>query len=101
MRDWIISLESMLDHKLRKWKKDDKMENGEVVQLRYQFEQTHILIEIFWHDKQEIVQLQYLGPRSRYSFLWHGLDERTFDRVMDRVGNLAQTTMFPPLEPKG
>ena len=99
MRDWVSSLEGVIDNKLRKWKKD-KIENGEVVQIIWQFEQTHIIIDIFWHDKEETVHLQYFGPRAKHSFTWHQLNDATFNKVMDRVGNLAQMTMYPPIAHK-
>ena len=99
MREWIASLESVIDNKLQqKWKKESRIENGEVVQIEWQFEQTHILMDIFWHDKEEMVHMQYFGPRARHSFTWHGLSDHTFNKIMDRVGNLAQLTMYPLIE---
>lgn len=99
MRDWVCSLEEVLDKKLKKWKKENKIENGEAVHLRWQYEQTHVQIDIFWEDKKETVSLKYLSPRANHDFLWHGLDEKTLNKVMDRVGNLAQITMHPPIDP--
>lgn len=99
MREWVSSLEEIVDNKLRKWRKSHTIENGEVVQLRWQFEQSHIQIDVFWPDKKEGIILQYLSPRTNHSYYWHGLDDRTFNKVMDRVGNLAQVTMHPPIEP--
>ncbi len=98
MRDWIISLEAVIDNKLKLWKKESRIENGEVVQVEWQFEQTHIILDIFWHDGEESVNLQYLGPRAKHHFTWHGLNDKTFNKIMDRVGNLAQITMHPPLD---
>jgi hypothetical protein len=97
MRNWVSSLESVIDNKLRKWRKENKIENGEVVQLRWQFEQSHIHLDIFWHDKAEIAHLQFFSPRTDHSFRWHDLNDVTFNRIMDRVGNLAQITMHPPV----
>lgn len=99
MREWVASLESVVDNKLRAWKKESRIENGEVVQVEWQFEQTHIIADIFWHDHEETVSLQYFCPRARYGFTWHGLNDKTFNKVMDRVGNLAQVTMHPPIDP--
>lgn len=100
MREWVASLEGIIDNKLRGlWKKESRIENGEVVQVEWQFEQTHILMDIFWHDQEETVHLQYFGPRARHSFTWHGLNDKTFNKIMDRVGNLAQITMHPPIFP--
>lgn len=99
MREWVASLEGIIDNKLRKWKKESKIENGEAVQVRWQYEQTHIIIDIFWEDDKEAVHLHYIAPRASHRFTWHGLSDKTFNRVMDRVGNLAQVTMYPPIEP--
>jgi hypothetical protein len=98
MRDWVASLEGIIDNKLRKWKKENRIENGEAVQLRWQFEQTHVHMDIFWRDKQESITLKYIGPRASHEYLWHGLDDRTFNKICDRVGNLAQVTMYPPID---
>lgn len=99
MRDWVTSLEGVVDNKLRKWRKENKIENGEVVHLRWQFEQTHIQLDVFWKDNMECVNLKYISPRVDQSFQWHGLDDVTFNRVMDRVGNLGMITMHPPIDP--
>src|SRR4051812_38246126 len=101
MRDWIASLEEVIDNKLRTWKKESRIENGEVVQVEWQFEQTHIIMDIFWHDNEETVHLQYFGPRVKHSFTWHHLNDGTFNKIMDRVGNLSQVTMYPPPYLKG
>jgi len=99
MREWVASLEGVLDNKLQKWKKNGRIENGEAVQLRWQWQQTHIHLDIFWEDGKETISLQYLSPRADHSYRWHGLNDQTFNRIMDRVGNLAQVTMNPPIEP--
>lgn len=99
MRGWVSALEEICDNKLRKWRKENKIENGESVHLQWQYEQTHFRIDIFWEDKKESVRLKYLSPRITHEYLWHGLDDRTFNKVMDRVGNLAQVTMHPPIDP--
>jgi hypothetical protein len=98
MREWVAALEDVVDNKLNKWKKEPKMENGEAVQLRWTWEQTHIHIDIFWMDGHESLNLQYLSPRIDHHYRWHGLDDRSFNNVMDRVGNLAQVTMHPPID---
>ena len=94
MRDWVTSLEQVIDNKLSTWMKHSKIENGDVVQIEWQFHQTRIIMDIFWHDKEETVHLQYFGPRAKHSFTWHQLNDGTFNKVMDRVGNLAQVTMY-------
>lgn len=99
MREWVSALEGIIDNKLRKWRKENPIENGEAVHLRWQFEQTHMQLDIFWQDKKESVTLKYLSPRITHEYLWHGLDDRTFNKVMDRVGNLAQVTMYPVIDP--
>lgn len=99
MRDWVASLEEVIDNKLKKWKKFPRMENGESVQLRWQWEQTHIHLDIFWEDQKESTHLHYLSPRADHSYQWSGLNDKTFNRIMDRVGNLAQMAMFPIIDP--
>lgn len=99
MRDWVSSLEDVLDNKLRKWIKEPKIENGEAVHLRWQFEQTHIRIDIFWEDHKETVTMKCTSPRASHDYLWHGLTDRTFNKVMDRTGNVAQVIMHPPIDP--
>ena len=96
MREWICSLETVIDNKLKKWRKGLKVENGEAVQLHWQWEQTHLQINIFWEHSKETVKLKYASPRGDFGFFWHGLNDKTFNKVMDRVGNLAQVTMYPP-----
>jgi hypothetical protein len=96
MREWIASLEEVIDNKLSKWLKHNKIENGAAVNLGWQFELTHIQMDIFWQDHQETVKLRYLSPRIDECFLWHGLNDRTFDEIIGRVGALDEMTMFPP-----
>jgi len=98
MRIWVADIESALDKKLTKWKKESKIENGEAIQLSWQFEQTHFILDIFWENHKETAQLQYLGPRVSQRFNWHGLNDRTYNKIIDRVGNLAQITMHPPVD---
>lgn len=100
MRFWVSSLEEVIDKKLHKWWKEKKIENGEAVQLRWQYEQTHLHLDIFWEDGKETVNLLYLSPRTDHRFQWHGLNDKSFSNAMDRVGNLAQVTMHPPIDPQ-
>jgi len=94
-REWVSTLEKIIDTKLRKWTKGNKIENGEAVQLRWQFEQTHIILDVFWEDHKEALHLAYLNPRSSHRFEWHGLSDNSLNKVMDRIGNMAQVTMYP------
>lgn len=100
MREWVALLESEIDGRLTKWKKESRIENGEAVQVEWQFSQTHIIIDIFWEDGKEAVFLHYIAPRAAHKYSWHGLNSQTANRVMDRVGNLAQHTMYPIIEPE-
>lgn len=100
IREWIALLEAAVDKKLEKWKKEQKIENGEAVQLRWQFEQSHIMIDVFGDDNKEAIHFQYSSPRVSHRFEWDGLTDKTFNRVMDRVGNLAQITMHPVIDPE-
>jgi hypothetical protein len=96
MREWVAALEQIVDVKLKKWKKESRMENGEAVQMEWQFELTHIIINVFWEDHKEAVHFEFNNPRSSLRFEWNGLTDRTLNKVIDRVGNLAQSTMYPP-----
>ena len=98
MREWLATVEGAIDKKLKKWSKGSKIENGEAVQFNWQFEQTHFIIDVFWEDGQETVKLHYLGPRVHQQFTWHGLNAVTFDKIMDRVGNLAMLNAYPAFD---
>lgn len=98
MREWVASLEEVVDNKLKKWRKIPKVENGESVQLAWQWEQTRISMNVFWEDHKETVNLFYTSPRIDHSYRWHALSDQTFNRIMDRVGNLAQVTMYPTID---
>lgn len=91
--DWTIELEEMVDTKLKKWKKDDPVRSVQSVQYRWQFHQTHILLDVF----KDVLHFTYHNPRAHQRFEWYGLTDETFDRVQDKVGNLAQITMHPPI----
>lgn len=97
MREWVSDFESVVDTKLKKWRKIPKVENGEAVQLAWQWEQTRIVINIFWEDNKELIRMEYTTPRLHHNYNWHGLNDKSFDKAMDRVGNLAQVTMHPPI----
>lgn len=97
MRDWVTSIEEVIDNKLKKWRKVPKVENGEAVQLAWQWEQVRLSINIFWEDQKEMVVLSYCSPRTDHTYRWHGLSDGTFNNVMDRTGNLAQTAMYPTI----
>lgn len=99
MRDWVSSIEEIIDNKLNKWRKIPKVENGEAVQLAWQWEQTRISMNIFWQDHKENVNLSYTSPRTDHSFRWHSLTDGTFNKIMDRVGNLSQMAMYPLVDP--
>lgn len=98
MREWVISLEEMLTNKLKKWDKHRKWENGEAVHLLWQWEQTLIKLDIFWEDGKETIRLKFISPRGDHDFMWHGLSDKTFNNVQDRVGNLAMAIMHPALD---
>lgn len=95
MREWVTTLEHMVDQKLSLWKKGSNIEDGGVVQLNWQFEQNHMMIDVFWRDKEETVRLQCISPRAKHIFVWNHLGESTFNRVADRVGNLSMAIMYP------
>lgn len=94
-KEWVVTLEAAIDKRLAKWLKGNTIENGEAVHFGWQFEQTHMLLDIFWEDGKEAVHFTYINPRTTQRFEWHKLDKHVIDRIMDRVGNLAQATMHP------
>jgi len=98
MRIYVSELETRVDRALHKWKKASKIENGEVVQIIWQFEQAHVTLDVFWHDGAEHVELETKWPKMRAEFEWTGLTVDTADRVMDRVGNFAQTVQWKGLK---
>ncbi len=97
-KEWILSLEEMINNKLKKWDKHQKWENGEMVHLMWQWEQTIIKVDIFWEDKKEIVRLKFIGPREDHDFMYDGLTDKTFNNLQDRIGNLAMRIMHPAIE---
>lgn len=93
-REWVIRLEEILDKKLVKWRKDNTIPQDVIIQLVWRFEQTFLHLNIFWKDHREMVRLQFTSPQVTHDFTWFGLTDKTFDHIMDRVGNLAQVTMY-------
>lgn len=100
MRDWVLSVEGMIDHKLKNWDKHRRWENGEAIHLLWQWEQTLLKLDIFWEDGKETVRFRYIAPRESPDFMWHGLNSQTFNKIQDRVGNLAMATMHPIKDPE-
>ncbi len=96
-REWVNSLEVMLNRKLQKWDQHRKWENGEAIHLMWQWEQTIIKVDVFWEDKKELVRIKFISPRADYDFMWDGLNNKTFNKIQDRVGNLAMSIMHPPV----
>lgn len=98
MRDWVATLEGFIDGKLFKWRKIPKVENGASVQLAWQWEQTRISMNIFWKDGMELAVFSFTSPLIDHVYRLFGLTDKTFDKIMDRVGNLAQVTMYPLID---
>jgi hypothetical protein len=90
MRLYIADLETRIDMALKKWQKIPKDENGETAQCRWHYEQAHITLDIFWHDKKERVRLYCTHPRKSTTNEWDGLTDETANNVIDRIGNFAQ-----------
>lgn len=90
MREWVAELESRIDKSLKKWKKLSRIENGRVVQLQWQFELAHIIMDVYWHDNDEHIELECKCARLNWNHEFEGLTDKTMDRVMDRIGNFAQ-----------
>lgn len=98
MRDWVCNVEKFVDEKLKKWQKQNNIENGEALQMGWRFEQHYIVINVFWNDKKEHVHFQFIGPRVSSRWEWDGLNDRTRNKIIDRAGNLAQIVLHPPDE---
>lgn len=97
MREYIAELETRIDGMLRRWKKESRIENGEAVQIEWQFEQSHIIMNVFWHDKREGINIYCLNPHLQTrEGKWKGLDKRSEKSVMDMIGNFAQIVMSMP-----
>ncbi len=101
MREWVASLEEMIDNKLKKWEKHKKWENGkEPIHLMWQWEQTLIKLDIFWKIENETIRFKIIGPNKNYDDMLFGLTDKTFNYIQDRIGNLAMNIMYPPIDPK-
>lgn len=90
MRNFIAQLENSIEKALKKWKMASRIEDGPVVQLEYQFEQAHIVIDIFWNDTEERINIECRDPRMTRKDQLKGLTPETIKVIMDRVGNFAQ-----------
>jgi len=88
-----------VDKKLHKWKKYNSIQNGESVRMEWQFEQLSFVLYLFTDQDREGVGLQFSSPRYSAHWTWHGLTNETINRVLDRIGNTAQTAMHPPIFP--
>ena len=99
MREWVTLLEEAIDNKLRKWRKSNTVENPGAVNFQWQFEQTLMVLAIVWINNHETVTFHCIGPSACHRYIYYGLNRKTFNRVCDRVGNLAQLVMHPPVDP--
>lgn len=90
MRIFIAELERQIEKALQKWKQASRMEDGSVVQIEYQFEQSHVELDIFWKDSDERLSIVCRTPHMTRKDNFKGLDAHTIKAVMDRVGNFAQ-----------
>lgn len=61
-RDYVSEIEERLAITLRRWKALPKILNGRIIQLNYQFEQSHIIVNIWWQDGHEIIILYMIDP---------------------------------------
>jgi hypothetical protein len=93
MREYLAELETVVDRMLKRWKKETRIENGKAVHLEWQFEQSHIIINVFWQENEHIYVIclnPHMTPRQRD---WMGLTKKTEKQVMDLIGNFAQIVM--------
>jgi len=90
MREYVAELETRIDLRLKKWKKESRIENGEAVQVEWQYEQSHIILDFFWHDGEERMNLYCISPRNQRRGGWDNISKKTETAIMDIIGNFAQ-----------
>ena len=100
MREYVAAAETRIDDRLNKWKKISRIENGDVVQIEWQFEQSRIMLNIFWYDADEHVSITCSSPSITWQHTWNNLDPMTMTKVMDRIGNFAQIVSTRMINPK-
>lgn len=100
MRDYVSSLEAMVDNKLKKWDKHRKWENGRAIHLLWQWEQVLIKIDVFWLDGQEALRLRYIAPSDNHDFTWPGLIKKTYRLTEHHVAHWAMSLLHPPIDPE-
>lgn len=93
MREYLATLETRIEDGL-KWKRESRIENGSVVQLEWQFEQSHIIMDVFWHDGKERINVYCFNPHLPIrKGSWKGLNDETSRMVMNISFNFAQIVM--------
>jgi hypothetical protein len=95
-KEFADKIEYAIDNKLKKWKKYNSIVDKKSTQMEWQFEQTRFALHIFPNDEEEMVILQFFNPIHCARWTWSGLNDKTINKIIDRMGNLAQTTMYPP-----
>lgn len=90
MREFIGRLEDTIERSLKKWKQSSRIEDGPVVQIEYQFEQAHVVVDVFWRDSEERLNIECRDPRTTRKDQLKGLNSDTLRIVQDRLGNFAQ-----------
>lgn len=95
MRDYVSELEERIGKVLGKWKKTSRIENGRVVQLQWQFEVSHIFVDVFWHDPDERVEIECKCARLNWNNEYQGLTDSTAAKVLERITNFAKIAENP------
>lgn len=88
-RVYLGDLEDRVDKVLRKWKKFNRIEDQDVIQLEWQFEMSRVILDAFW-GKNERLKLECHCSRLDWKHEWDGFTAQTANYVMDRIGNFAQ-----------
>jgi hypothetical protein len=89
-RDYISELEGRVDVALKQWTKHRFYDNGNPTQRVWQWEKSHVLINIFWKDTDERVVIYCLHPDDDKRRELYGLSGETLAKMTDVVRNFAQ-----------
>jgi hypothetical protein len=88
-QEYVLEFEKCVDDALSKWKKTTHMENGEVFTLIWEFENSQVIVDVFWADTDERMHVGCRGPRTDQGDTYSGLDKVTTGRALDKIRNFA------------
>lgn len=101
IKDWVASLEAMIDKKLAKWDKHRRWENGgDPIHFMWQWEHVIIKLDVFVMECQQGIRLRYIGPCIYEDQVLHGLTKKTFRQAEHYAAHWDILTMHPPIDPE-